>query len=471
MNGKIKLDLQEKEIISTPLFRVDSNAVAGEAAPNLYKKLISDAKKVYDIPGALYIASEVMAFDVPSENFKTVYMDNDAKKFMKTFTSPQPIPLLYNHADQTDNFFGSSGEPPRVAGRVLSQAVAPGMFNSPSAFAGQVVTDKDTIERVYNLMDYTQSISIMPKQYICEECGIDAMSDDCPHMPGQKLVNDKGKEKRVVWKLVPNYAVEFSFVLVPGYRNSRIVAMEQNNLGSAPSTHGRALFSYNKKEGMITVPDTYEALPKPIEGYQPRPQNTELEENHVNINNNNSLEGEEEMKIEEVVTSMNSAVAAITALATQVAENNKAQSEIIAAVKETVETISKNSAPAPVEPKTEPVVAPVTEPAPTAAPEQNALIAEEVKAKVAQLEASVTKLVEQNTAILESIKGLTPVVPTEPAAPAAAPAAPTEPETNTQTPTELPKTVPAVVANGGSGIQEPKKTKFGAYHTGLLGSL
>jgi galactitol-specific phosphotransferase system IIB component len=471
MNGKHKINLQEREIISTPLFKVDSNAAAGEAAPNLYKKLISDAKKVYNIPGALYIASEVMAFDIPSENYKTVYMDNDAKKFMKTFTAPQPIPLLYNHADQTDNFFGSSGEPPRVAGRVLSQAVAPGMFNTPSAFAGEVVTDPETIDRIYNLMDYTQSISIMPKQYICEVCGIDATSEDCPHMPGQKIVNDKGKETRVVWKLIPNYAVEFSFVLVPGYRNARIVAMEQNGLSGAPTTHGKALFSYNKKEGMITVPDSYNALPNPIEGYQPRPQKTEDDESHVNINNNNSLEGEEEMKIEEVVTSMNSAVAAMTTLATQVAENNKAQADIIAAVKTTVDTIAKNNAPVVTEPKTEPAptAAPVT-PAPAVAPEQNALIAEEVKAKVAELEASVTTLVEQNKAILESIKGLTPV-PTEPAAPAAAPAAPAVPDTNAAPVTELPPKVVPTAAGDGSGIQEPKKVNFGSYHKGILGSL
>lgn len=398
-----KPDLEEREIFSNAVMplNMDTNAAEAEKAPPLYGKLIAKAKSVRNIPGALYIASEVMAFDTPSENYKTVYWDNDAKNFMKTFVDPQPIPLLYNHADGLDSggMFGPgpSDVPPNVAGRVLAYDAAPGMFGTKSAFAGQVVTNKDTIERIYNLMDYTQSISIMPKGYICEVCNDNAMSDDCPHYPGQIIAdpNKKGKEKRVTWKLIPKYAVEYSFVLVPGYRNARIVAMEQNGFfgDKAPTTHGRALFSYNKKEGMITVPDNYPAAGD---------ENIDVDKNRGSIvNTRTSLNGgDQEMTSEETkqfLDSFKATTEAVTALATNVAESNKLTTEVLTAVKSSVEAISKSV-------KKEEVTPPADananqQAADTKTEAQKA--ADELTAKFAALETSVNAIVEQNKAILE----------------------------------------------------------------------
>lgn len=195
--------------------------------------------------GALYIASEVMPFDLPSENYKRVNYDSEAKRFLKTFTSPQPIPVIYNHNDGLEPLSSFSGKP-EVAGRVLSVAVAEGIFKVPSIFAGQMIVNKESIERIQDMIDYTQSISYMPKGYICEECGSDGTSEDCPHYPGQVIKDKNGKERRVVFTVIPNYAAELSFVLVPAYRNARVVAMEQNSIRQ-PIPEFRAVTFYNKK--------------------------------------------------------------------------------------------------------------------------------------------------------------------------------------------------------------------------------
>ena len=94
----------ERESISVPIIRFDANASEAvvSKAPPVYQKVINDAKKYMNMAGALYIASEVMPFDVPSENYKRVKYDAEAKKFLKTFTHPQPIPVIYNHNDGTD---------------------------------------------------------------------------------------------------------------------------------------------------------------------------------------------------------------------------------------------------------------------------------------------------------------------------------------------------------------------------------
>lgn len=251
----------DKELFSAPIIRFDSNAADGSSAniPSVYQKVINDAKKYMNKAGALYIASEVMPFDLPSGNYKRVKYDSEAKKFLKTFTSPQPIPVIYNHNDGTDPFFVMEGKPD-IAGRVLSVAIAEGIFKVPSIFAGQMIVNKESIERIQDMIDYTQSISYMPKGYICEECGLDGTSEECPHYPGQVIKDKNGKERRVVFTAIPDYAAELSFVLVPGYRNARVVAMEQNSVGGAPITSLKALSFYNKKIQEVVSFDRNEPL-------------------------------------------------------------------------------------------------------------------------------------------------------------------------------------------------------------------
>lgn len=483
-----KPDLGTSEVFKTSVMRVDANAAGepvagGQQTPPLYTNLIKKCKSMYDIPGALYIASEVMAFDIPSENYKTVYYDNDAKKFMKTFVDPQPIPLLYNHADGlgSGSMFGDPQDdtPPNVAGRVLSYGVAPGMFGTQSAFAGQVITNKDTIDRVYNLMDYTQSISIMPKGYVCEVCNTDAYSEDCPHMPGQTVTDGK-KEKKVVWKLIPNYAAEFSFVLVPGYRNARIVAMEQNGLfkGKAPVTHGRALFSYSKKEGMITVPDNFPtseegAEANRIHGYQPRSvqQNSEVDKNHGTMNNTKTFEGELNMEeLQKILDSLKLSTESLNKLVEAVTESNKVSTEALAAIKGVAETLSKNAVKEePAAAKTEPTQAPEqnSQQNPPAEPTAQEKKVEELSAKIVSLEETMKNTLEQNKAILESIQAALPKTEAN-SAPAGTegaaaegnePAAQTEPDKNGKGKTE-----------GGDGKGEASKQTLGKYK-GLAGGL
>lgn len=267
----------DKELFSAPIIKFDSNAADGGAAnaPAVYQKVINDAKKYMNKAGALYIASEVMPFDLPSENFKRVKYDAEAKKFLKTFTSPQPIPVIYNHNDGTDPWVVMDDKPD-VAGRVLSATIAEGIFKVPSVFAGQMIVNKESIERIQDMVDYTQSISYMPKGYICEECGIDGTSDDCPHYPGQVIKDKNGKERRVIFTSIPNYAAELSFVLVPGYRNARVVAMEQNSAG-APITGLKAITFYNKKIQEVVNFDKGQSL-ETAEGSSGTEDNTKLDD-------------------------------------------------------------------------------------------------------------------------------------------------------------------------------------------------
>lgn len=374
----------ERESISVPIIRFDANASESivAKAPPVYQKVINDAKKYMNMAGALYIASEVMPFDIPSENYKRVKYDAEAKKFLKTFTNPQPIPVIYNHNDGTDPWMSMEGKPD-VAGRVLSNAVADGVYGVPTVFCGQMITDKESIERIQSMIDYTQSISYMPKGYICEECGMDGNSDDCAHYPGQIIKDKNGKERRVIFTTIPNYAAELSFVLVPGYRNARVVAMEQNNAGGVPITGVKAISYYNKKVQEVVNFDNKEVVQE-ISTAETINENLDTNKTHDTINNEFGIqEGPEMEKLLE----------AFSNLATQIAEQNKLSSEVLATLKskETSTVVATETAATQT---TETTVATQT----TEKVENST--SEDMKA----LSALVSSLVEQNKAILDKLE-------------------------------------------------------------------
>lgn len=257
----------EKESLELQFIGRELNATIGANGPKngaLYNRLIAEAKNVKNIPGALYLATEAMPFDSLSGNFKRTPYNNQSKAFAATATSPYFKPILYSHEDGT-GFFG--GTRPNIVGRVLSQAIADNGRGGKSIFTGQVITDKEAIERVNSFIDYSQSISFYPQGYTCDVCGEDPMkgcgmdesANRCFNL-GKEITVEKSKKKtRVTWSVIPNYIAEISFVAIPAYQDAMVLSMEQNSLGQGlvmPRMGGlESYYQYQKKDGLITVGD------------------------------------------------------------------------------------------------------------------------------------------------------------------------------------------------------------------------
>lgn len=243
-------------------------AMSGEKSSQLHARLISEAKKVKDLPGALYLATEAMPFDVMSGNYKRTPYNNQSNAFARTAIQPYYKPILYSHDDGSGGMF-MPGMKPNIVGRVFSVAVADNGRGGKSIFTGQVITDKESIDRVNSFIDYSQSIAFYPQSYTCDVCGEDPMKgcglesdvSRCYNL-GKEVSTDKSKKKTLVtWSVIPSNIAEISFVAIPAYPDAQVLGIEQNSIGQhlvAPNVRQGALetfFQYKKKEGFIAVGD------------------------------------------------------------------------------------------------------------------------------------------------------------------------------------------------------------------------
>jgi len=221
---------------------------------SFYKQLINAAKRTKDIPGALYIASETLPLDTVNSNFKRIPSKSKTlRAFVKSFSEPYPIPVVYNHVTSKGGFFSGNGDQPsRVAGRVYVARTHTLRDDGgrKAIYTGQAITDDETIERIHNAQDLTRSVSFMPAGFKCSTCGKHPFLDDCPHRSGEYVEKDeKRTNERVVFDVDPDFAVEDSFVLVPAFRTTMIKAIEQNNDASTVEMNipSLGLISYTKK--------------------------------------------------------------------------------------------------------------------------------------------------------------------------------------------------------------------------------
>ena len=230
---------------------------SGKSSGNkFYDNLIKKAKELKDVPGALYVVSEALPFDEVNYNHKRVPFDKKLSQVLgNSCTNPMPKPIIYNHEDG-----GWSPEAPNVVGKIFSWGIQDNGRGSKSLYNAQCITDKNTIERIYTLTDYSQSITYYADTYVCDLCGAVHPQTICDHYPGD-IIED-GKEtsaqkppRRVTFSLHANRVSEQSFVLKPAYDNVMLLAYEQNSSGnSGKGGIGRAVMEYSNKKSIV-VPE------------------------------------------------------------------------------------------------------------------------------------------------------------------------------------------------------------------------
>jgi len=289
------------EQFNVPLLRIDTKSKEANVVPKLYQDLINKSKQLNNIEGALYLAAETMPFEVVSENYKYVSYDKDGKNLVKSLITK---PIIYNHEDGSEGGGLFGGDPvgkPEIAGRILASQVHTGAAGTNSIFTGQMITDKDAIDRIMSMLDYNQSISFFPKGYICDVCGLDAYDENCNHRVGAilegKQAKSSKKDGRVVWKAIPEYAAELSFVLIPAYRDASIKAYEQNSIGNNRNTM-LSYSSYTPKSSIV-VPES--AALQNLNG-SPLDTNSKIKENSDIIKNKNKEEDNMDEKVLEQLT-------------------------------------------------------------------------------------------------------------------------------------------------------------------------
>lgn len=296
----------EKESFELQFIGRELNATLPQQNSALHARLIAEAKKVRDLPGALYLATEAMPFDVLSGNFKRTPYNSQSKAFAQTAITPYYRPILYSHDDGSGGMF-MPGMKPVIAGRVLSSIINDNGRGGKSIFTGQVITDKDSIERVNSFIDYSQSISFYPQAYTCDVCGADPMKGCGLEEDAQrcynlgKEVNETGNKKRkvrVTWSVLPSYIAEISFVATPAYQDAMVLGIEQNSLGQGLVSPGglgglTAFYNYVKKEGFVTVGDI------PTKANQTTSEKTPPEQNSGTIGSESNQE-QDEMELKEL---------------------------------------------------------------------------------------------------------------------------------------------------------------------------
>lgn len=433
MNQKKKSLAPKNETIVNFLPVMEASKAKSSNLSTLQRALIDQAKKVHNVRGALYICSEVMVFNEPSRHYKTVYYDSEGQRFVKTLVEPVPIPVLHNHIDGTSESHTVMADGGKIkgAGRVLTVAADKNDAGQTALFAGQVIFDKETIDRIMSLTDYSQSISIRPKSYFCEECKINALSDECPHMPGDIIDPGTPKERFVYWKLVPDFAVEFSFVFAPAYPTARVLSVEQNSIASRNGNmlcYTPALFSLSaqdvrteqaavepsEEKNAVTI-HSASKIWTAKEQQNIAAQNTEDEKcgiiNKMSTNAQKQNSGENKaMDTENILSTVVTVMNSISEAVNKALELSKASSEAVNLLTQKVtlleESVQKNSVT--VQPnvvqeeeevkqkvqKQETNAAPAVE-----TPSQENKVVDEIRD-------TLKKLVETNIALLESIRNL-----------------------------------------------------------------
>ena len=219
---------------------------------SFYDSLLNKAKKLRNVAGALYIVAESLPFDVVNLNYKKVpYNSKTSKELGATSIIPYARPIIYNHSDGSH-----SDEAPNIVGRMLAWGIQDNGRGTKSLYTAQAIIDKNTIERINNLLDYTQSITYRANTYVCDLCGALHPQTICDHYPGD-IIEDgsQGEPKRVTFSMHANRIMEQSFVLKPAYDDTVIVAQEQNSVNGGKGKFGQAIIEYNNKVAIV-VPDT-----------------------------------------------------------------------------------------------------------------------------------------------------------------------------------------------------------------------